>query len=206
MEHARRQGATRRRRGAHPPGRRRRPVRPAPRADDARVPGGGRAGARLRGGRHGPARADPALEQPAVASGRGWVPRRQGASRRDGRGGRAREAQEEVGIRPEEVDVVGALEDLATVAGGFVLSPFVGVMPGRPHLVPNPGEVARVFDVAVADLLDESVYHEERWRLPGMGERPMHFFELADETVWGATARILFELLILVTEAEIAGR
>jgi 8-oxo-dGTP pyrophosphatase MutT (NUDIX family) len=113
--------------------------------------------------------------------------------------GALREAHEEVGLRPDDVEVVGALEELATVAGRFVLSPFVGVLPGRPDLVPNPGEVARVFDVSVADLLDESVYHEERWELPGMGERPMHFFELAGETVWGATARILFELLTLVT-------
>jgi 8-oxo-dGTP pyrophosphatase MutT (NUDIX family) len=110
-----------------------------------------------------------------------------------------REAHEEVGIRPDDVEIVGALEELATVAGRFALAPFVGVLPGRPELVPNPGEVARVFDVSVADLLDESVYHEERWELPGMGERPMHFFELAGETVWGATARILFELLTLVT-------
>jgi 8-oxo-dGTP pyrophosphatase MutT (NUDIX family) len=113
-----------------------------------------------------------------------------------------REAHEEVGIRPDDVEIVGALEELATVAGRFALAPFVGVLARRPELVPNPGEVARVFDVSVADLLDEAVYHEERWDLPGMGDRPMHFFELAGETVWGATARILFELLALVTGAE----
>jgi hypothetical protein len=59
--------------------------------------------------------------------------------------------------------------------------------------------VARAFDVAVAELLEPDVYHEERWDLPGMGERPMHFFEVAGETVWGATARILYDLLLLVT-------
>jgi 8-oxo-dGTP pyrophosphatase MutT (NUDIX family) len=121
--------------------------------------------------------------------------------------GALREAHEEVGINPADVDVVGSLEELATVAGRFVLAPFVGVLArGRPELVPNPGEVARVFDVAVADLLDPDVYREERWELPGMGERPMHFFEVAGETVWGATARILFELLALVTEAEVGDR
>jgi len=113
--------------------------------------------------------------------------------------GALREAHEEVGIRPEDVEIAGPLEELATVAGRFMLSPFVGVLAGRPVLVPNPGEVARVFDVAFAELLDPDVYREERWNLPGMGERPMHFFYVADETVWGATARILFELLALVT-------
>jgi 8-oxo-dGTP pyrophosphatase MutT (NUDIX family) len=113
--------------------------------------------------------------------------------------GALREAHEEVGIRPEDVDVVGRLEEMATVAGRFVLAPFVGVLSGRPALVPNPAEVARAFDVAVAELLEPDVYHQERWDLPGMGERPMHFFEVAGETVWGATARILYDLLLLVT-------
>jgi 8-oxo-dGTP pyrophosphatase MutT (NUDIX family) len=113
--------------------------------------------------------------------------------------GALREAHEEVGIRPTDVDVVGPLEELSTVASQFVLEPFVGILPGRPTLVPNPGEVARVFDVSVAELMEPDVYHQERWDIPGMGERPMHFFEVADETVWGATARILHDLLVLVT-------
>lgn len=110
-----------------------------------------------------------------------------------------REAHEEVAIDPAKVEIVGPLEELATVVGRFVLSPFVGVLPQRPVLAPNPGEVARAFDVSIADLLDPDVYHEERWDLPGLRGRPMHFFELAGETVWGATARILFELLALIT-------
>jgi len=99
----------------------------------------------------------------------------------------------------DEVEVIGALEELSTVASQFVLAPFVGLLPGRPTLVPNPAEVARVFDVSLAELLDDDVYHEERWELPGMGMRPMYFFDIAGETVWGATARILHDLLVLVT-------
>jgi len=113
--------------------------------------------------------------------------------------GALREANEEVGIEPTDVEVVGPLEELSTVASQFVLAPFVGLLPGRPALVPNPAEVARIFDVSVADLMEPDVYHEERWNIPGMGERPMHFFDVADETVWGATARILHDLLTLVT-------
>ncbi|HEV3353814.1 MAG TPA: CoA pyrophosphatase [Acidimicrobiales bacterium] len=115
--------------------------------------------------------------------------------------GALREAYEEVGIRPADVDVVGPLEELGTVAGQFVLAPFVGLLAARPTLVPNPGEVARAFDVAVAELMEPDVYHAERWDLPGMGERPMHFFTVAGETVWGATARILHDLLALVTSS-----
>jgi 8-oxo-dGTP pyrophosphatase MutT (NUDIX family) len=113
--------------------------------------------------------------------------------------GALREAHEEVGIPPDEVEVVGALEQLATVASQFVLAPFVGILPARPTIVPNPGEVARAFDVAVAELMEPEVYHQERWELPGIGDRPMHFFDVDGETVWGATARILHDLLSLVT-------
>jgi 8-oxo-dGTP pyrophosphatase MutT (NUDIX family) len=113
--------------------------------------------------------------------------------------GALREADEEVGIPPSDVDVVGPLEELSTVASQFVLAPFVGILPARPTLVPNPAEVARAFDVSIAELMGDDVYHEERWDLPGMGNRPMHFFDVADETVWGATARILYDLLAMVT-------
>jgi 8-oxo-dGTP pyrophosphatase MutT (NUDIX family) len=120
--------------------------------------------------------------------------------------GALREAFEEVGIEPADVEIVGDLDDLATVAGRFVLSPIVGVLAKRPVLTPDPGEVARVFDVSFADLLDGDTYHEERWELPGIGERPMYFFELEGETVWGATARILHELLVMVTGTRVGER
>ncbi len=113
--------------------------------------------------------------------------------------GALREAYEEVGIPPENVDLVGPLQELATVAGRFSLAPFVGLLPGRPTLVPNPGEVARTFDVSIAELFEPDVYHQERWDIPGIDDRAMHFFDVAQETVWGATARILYELLTLVT-------
>jgi hypothetical protein len=63
----------------------------------------------------------------------------------------------------------------------------------------------RAFDVAISELLDDAVYREERWDVPpDLGvtpgrDRAIHFFELADETVWGATARILSAFLTHLT-------
>jgi 8-oxo-dGTP pyrophosphatase MutT (NUDIX family) len=116
-----------------------------------------------------------------------------------------REAREEVGLDPAAVDVVAELESLTTVASRFVLTPFVGLLAARPVLVPDPVEVVRAFDVAISELLADGVYREERWDVPvGLGvtpgrDRPIHFFELADETVWGATARILAGFLTELT-------
>ncbi len=108
-----------------------------------------------------------------------------------------REAHEEIGLEPDDVDVVAELASMTTVAGRFVLTPFVGLLPACPRLAPDFTEVVSVFDVALSDLLDEAAYREERWDIPaemgaGAGpDRPIHFFELPGETVWGATARIL---------------
>ena len=76
--------------------------------------------------------------------------------------------------------------------------PFVGALSGRPVLHPNPAEVERVFTVSLAELSDPEVYREEVWIFPDGTERDMHFFELIGETVWGATARMLYELLDVV--------
>jgi len=118
-----------------------------------------------------------------------------------------REAFEEVGLRPGEVEVVGWLHPLFTLTASSFITPVVGVLPGRPTLVPNPAEVARAFDVALADLVADGVFHEERWTqlagqpLPGPDpRRAVWFFEVDGETVWGATARLLVQLLSLVLE------
>jgi 8-oxo-dGTP pyrophosphatase MutT (NUDIX family) len=116
-----------------------------------------------------------------------------------------REAHEEIGLGPAAVDIVAELDSLTTVASRFVLTPFVGLLGTRPALHPDPTEVVSVFDVAISELLDDDVYREERWDVPpdlGISpgrDRAIHFFELAGETVWGATARILAGFLTHLT-------
>ena len=75
-----------------------------------------------------------------------------------------------------------------------MITPFVGFLDRPPDLVVNPDEVVRVLDVPLSELMDPSLYREERW--DGFRrDMSVFFFELADETVWGATARILTDLL-----------
>lgn len=113
-----------------------------------------------------------------------------------------REAAEEVGIEPEAVRTMGWLGTLRTVSSGNRVVPVVGVLDTRPSFRPNAAEVARVFDVALAELLADGVFRQERWPVvPDGGAevwRTVTFFELAGETIWGATASILFELLSAV--------
>jgi hypothetical protein len=58
----------------------------------------------------------------------------------------------------------------------------------------HPDEVDRAFWVALRDLTLPGTFREESWHTM-QGERPIFFFELDDETVWGATARMLHQLL-----------
>lgn len=112
-----------------------------------------------------------------------------------------REASEEVGIDPGRVEILGQLAPLATLSASSGITPFVGLLSERPEVRPNPAEVELAFDVAIADLLDDDVFTEERWDFETMTDRAIYFFHLPDDIVWGATARILFELLELISDS-----
>jgi 8-oxo-dGTP pyrophosphatase MutT (NUDIX family) len=108
-----------------------------------------------------------------------------------------RETFEEIGLAPDRVEIVGELDHLTTVSSRSYIVPHVGVLPGeRPALTPNPAEVDLVLHVPLAELLLDEVYREERWMWAGV-ERPIFFFELVGDTVWGATAAMLRQLLAL---------
>jgi 8-oxo-dGTP pyrophosphatase MutT (NUDIX family) len=117
-----------------------------------------------------------------------------------------REAAEEIALAPHDVEIIGALDDVGTAVSRSLIHPVVGVLRnGRPHsLRANPDEVDRVFFVPLADFVQPGVYHVERWG-PRGADRLVHFFELADETVWGATARMMVNLLSIALEVADAG-
>jgi 8-oxo-dGTP pyrophosphatase MutT (NUDIX family) len=117
-----------------------------------------------------------------------------------------REAEEEISLPRDAVDVIAELPSVGTAVGQFVMTPFVGIVApngatGRPVLVADAREVDRVFDVALSELLEPEAYRSEVWQFWGEA-RLMHFFDLEGETVWGATARILADFLADLTGTE----
>ncbi|HEY1829396.1 MAG TPA: CoA pyrophosphatase [Acidimicrobiales bacterium] len=119
-----------------------------------------------------------------------------------------REANEEVSLHPADVTPIGWLHPVHTLASSSLILPVVATVPERPHLVASPAEVARIFDVALSDLADPGIFHEERWSIPGRviagspdASFPVWFFEVAGEIIWGATARMIHELLSLILQA-----
>ncbi len=113
--------------------------------------------------------------------------------------GARREAHEEIGLDPASVEIIGELDHLATVSSGSFIVPYVGVLACRPDTVPSPAEVEAVLHVPLAELLDPAIFREEIWTFPGGYQQPITFFELVGDTVWGATASLLRQLLGIVT-------
>lgn len=105
-----------------------------------------------------------------------------------------REAHEEVGLDPAAPEVVGELPHLNTIVSRSYIVPIVSVLDHRPDLEPRTGEVDRVLWTPLAEFARPGTYRMERWGQPPM-DRPLHFFELHDETVWGATAHMIVDLL-----------
>jgi 8-oxo-dGTP pyrophosphatase MutT (NUDIX family) len=109
-----------------------------------------------------------------------------------------READEEVGLRPDEAEVVGRLDDVRTVSE-YAVRPFVGRVPDRTY-VPDGREVAAVATLPVAGLVDRTNYESELRDHPHYGEVRLHFFHVDGHTVWGATGRMVVNLLELATD------
>lgn len=115
-----------------------------------------------------------------------------------------REAHEEIGLDPSTVRCIGALGSYATVASPTLISPFVAVCDSVPEVcVASPGEVEAVIAVSLAELLTDEAWREEIWPFP-RGERAMTFFEVPGDTIWGATAAMLRDLLTIAVAPALA--
>jgi len=107
-----------------------------------------------------------------------------------------REAREEIGLPPGKVAPIGYLDPLATISGYRVLPVVARVAPDFVP-IPQPAEVAAVFEVALDFLLDPGNLRETGWMVKG---RVRHVLEFAEypgapgQRIWGVTASILFNL------------
>ncbi len=108
-----------------------------------------------------------------------------------------REAQEEIGLDPEDVEVLGTLDDTATVSSRHVVRPVVGFIPHPYPYRLDPFEIERLIHLPISALLCGAPFREEIWEREG---RPVtvFFYEHDGDTVWGLTARILKQFVEVV--------
>jgi len=109
-----------------------------------------------------------------------------------------REAGEEVGLDAERAEVVGRLDDIRTVTR-YSVRPFVARIPDREY-DPDGREAVEAVALPVSALTDLDNYESELRDHPHYGEIRLHFFHIRGYTVWGATGRMLVQLLELATD------
>jgi len=105
-----------------------------------------------------------------------------------------REAQEEIGLDPADVRVLGILDDIETVGSRFVITPVVGLAPHPYPWRPCPDEVDAIFTVAVRRLQTPGAARQETWDFGGHSV-PIDTFPVDGHVIWGATRRITLNLL-----------
>ncbi|MGH2811685.1 MAG: NUDIX hydrolase [Actinomycetota bacterium] len=114
-----------------------------------------------------------------------------------------READEELGVPPESVDVLGPLPTAFTVVSGFHISPWVGALT-EPRFTPNPAEIAEVIEIPLEVLRNPETSRIQTFIRAGhLFRNPA--YDVDSHTIWGATARILTELLEEIEAAEVIG-
>ncbi len=104
-----------------------------------------------------------------------------------------RETEEEMGIRSEDVQILGRLDDFISVHGYHVV-PFVGNFPHPYPFRINHDEIAEVIEVPLARLRDPAIFREENWQHRGR-RFPVCFYTVDEHEIWGLTAAILRQFL-----------
>jgi 8-oxo-dGTP pyrophosphatase MutT (NUDIX family) len=113
-----------------------------------------------------------------------------------------REACEEIGLEPDGVEIVGALQPTPTIATGYAVYPFVGLIdPGLEWTI-SAREVDHVLELSLADL--RAGYGRQRLMRRGIPFRT-DVYVVGDQLIWGATARMLGDLLDRLDRLEEAG-
>lgn len=108
-----------------------------------------------------------------------------------------REAQEEIGIRATDVQIIGQLTELYIPPSNFLVLPVVGFMNKKPAFYPDPREVDTIFEISLDEIMNPSIISEELLNVRGV-EVQAPIYAIQNHKVWGATAMMIAELLMLL--------
>ena len=108
-----------------------------------------------------------------------------------------REAEEEIDLSRDLVEVVGELEEMYIPPSNFRVSPFVGLLPPGAEMVIAPDEVEEIFTVSLKELLAPETFRRALWRRDGRDyEVPVFAVGNPRREIWGATAAMTAALLV----------
>lgn len=113
-----------------------------------------------------------------------------------------REANEEVGVLSDEIEILGPLSKLYIPPSNFMVQPYLGVSLRRPEFVPDPAEVAQIIEAPLSHLRDSRYAVQSKIRYSSGALFDVPSFNIFGHVVWGATAMMLSELTYLLDEIE----
>lgn len=105
-----------------------------------------------------------------------------------------REAQEEVGIDPSQIEILGKLSDFYLEISRFSIQPFLAWTDNRPEFTVNTDEVEELILFPVSDFVENEIIQETELQTM-TGILPIKYFPYSGQVIWGATAMILAELM-----------
>jgi 8-oxo-dGTP pyrophosphatase MutT (NUDIX family) len=109
-----------------------------------------------------------------------------------------REAEEELGLKPSDVELLGALPPVHTHVSQILIVPFVGMLWKDPAFNPNPDEIDRVLEFPLRDLV--AAGSEQEFEHEGLRFQTF-VYDMDGSVIWGATARILWDFIELLRAA-----
>jgi 8-oxo-dGTP pyrophosphatase MutT (NUDIX family) len=109
-----------------------------------------------------------------------------------------REANEEINLFTEEVNVLGSLTELFIPVSNFLVHPVVATAFPHPELKPNEIEVEKIFYLTLSTLQDEKLIKRKKFNSTSRGEIDAPYFDIKGHEIWGATAMILSEFKALI--------
>jgi 8-oxo-dGTP pyrophosphatase MutT (NUDIX family) len=108
-----------------------------------------------------------------------------------------RETEEEIGVSRNDIQIIGSLSDIYIPPSNFSVRPFIGYCSIPPVFTIDKREVEQLITCSFGDLADESIVKKKTMQLSGGFRIEAPYYEINQEVVWGATAMILSEFLIL---------
>ncbi len=106
-----------------------------------------------------------------------------------------RETEEEIGLPPSDVEIVGRFHDYLAITE-WLVAPFVGLVRPSASLSPNPGEVEKLLEIPLDFFVQTEPRVERQERLGRV--RPIYFYDFDGEVVWGLTAAIIRDFVTLL--------
>ncbi|MEX2593246.1 MAG: CoA pyrophosphatase [Anditalea sp.] len=108
-----------------------------------------------------------------------------------------RETEEEIGIDRNKVQLIGNLSNLYIPPSNFLVSPFLGFVRERPEFILDPREVDRIIHCDFVNLVNKKIRKKKSIEINNKYSVVAPYFDIEDEVVWGATAMMLSELMVI---------